>query len=171
VNDTTTITAGTSNNTINVLANDTDIDGDQLKVQSVGPLTGSGTITVASNGSGLSYTPGAGFTGTDTVTYTITDSRGGTAQATLALTVTGAGSNTFTVAEGSLNTVFNVLQNDTGTGLTITAVGATSNGGLVTIIDNATKLNYSRPANDNSSGPRHLRTAREPRMDKFLPLR
>ena len=152
VNDTVSITAGTTNNFINVLANDTDIDGDQLRVQSVGQLTGNGTISVGSSGTGLNYTPGTGFTGTDTVTYTITDSRGGTSQATLTLNVTGAGGDTFTVDEGSLNNVFDVLQNDTGTGLTITAVGSTNQGGIVTITENATRLNYSRPANDNFFG-------------------
>ncbi|MDA1051490.1 MAG: tandem-95 repeat protein [Planctomycetota bacterium] len=151
-NDTAVITAGTSNNFINVLGNDTDIDGDQLKVQSVGQLTGNGTISVASNGSGLNYTPGTGFTGVDTATYTITDNRGGTAQATLTLTVTGAGGDLFTVDEGSLDNVFDVLQNDTGSGLTITAVGSTSRGGIVTIIESGQKLNYSRPANDNFFG-------------------
>ena len=153
VNDTANITTGSSNNFINVLANDTDVDGDQLRVQSVGQLTGNGTITVASSGTGLNYTPGQGFTGVDTVTYTITDSRGGTAQATLTLTVNGAGGDSFTVDEGSLNTVFNVLQNDTGTGLVITAVGTPTKGGIVTIIESGAKLNYSRPANDNYFGP------------------
>jgi large repetitive protein len=152
VNDTANIAAGTANNFIDVLANDTDVDGDQLRVQSVGQLTGSGTISVASSGSGLNYTPGQGFAGVDTVTYTITDNRGGTAQATLTLTVTGAGGDAFTVNEGSLNNVFDVLQNDTGSGLTITAVGSTSHGGIVSIIDSGTRLNYSRPANDNFFG-------------------
>lgn len=152
VNDTATITAGTSNNFINVLANDTDIDADQLKVQSVGQLSGNGTITVASSGSGLNYTPGTGFTGVDTVTYTITDSHGGTSQATVTLTVTGAGGDAFTVNEGSVDTVFDVLQNDTGTGLTITTVSTPTNGGIVTIIENGTKLNYSRPSGDNFFG-------------------
>ena len=152
VDDTATIMAGTSNNFINVLANDSDIDGDPIRVQSVGQLSGNGTITVGSSGSGLIYTPGQGFTGVDTVTYTITDGQGGTAQATLTLIVTGAGGDVFTVDEGSLNNVFDVLQNDTGIGLTITSVGATSNGGIVTIIENGTKLNYSRPENDNFFG-------------------
>ncbi|MEX0820444.1 MAG: Ig-like domain-containing protein, partial [Pirellulaceae bacterium] len=152
VDDTATIVAGTSNNFINVLANDTDIDGDQLRVQSVGQLSGNGTITVASSGSGLNYTPGQGFVGVDTVTYTITDNQGGTSQATLTLTVTGAGSDTFTVDEESVDNVFDVLQNDTGTGLTITAVGSTSNGGIVTIIEDGARLNYSRPADDDFFG-------------------
>lgn len=99
VNDTANISTGSTNNFINVLANDTDVDGDQLRVQSVGQLSGNGTITVASSGTGLNYTPGQGFTGVDTVTYTITDGHGGTSQATLTLTVNGAGGDSFTVDE------------------------------------------------------------------------
>jgi cyclophilin family peptidyl-prolyl cis-trans isomerase len=152
VNDTANISTGSTNNFINVLANDTDVDGDQLRVQSVGQLSGNGTITVASSGTGLNYTPGQGFTGVDTVTYTITDGHGGTSQATLTLTVNGAGGDSFTVDEGSLNTVFDVLHNDTGTGLVITAVGTPTKGGIVTIIESGAKLNYSRPANDNFFG-------------------
>ena len=152
VDDTAEITAGTSNNFINVLANDTDIDGDQLRVASVGQLSGNGSITVASGGTGLNYTPGTGFVGSDSVTYTITDNHGGTSQATLSLTVTGAGDDLFTVNEESVDNVFDVLQNDTGAGLTITAVGSTSNGGIVTIVDSGTRLNYSRPADDNVFG-------------------
>jgi hypothetical protein len=86
------------------------------------------------------------------VTYTITDNQGGTSQATLTLSVSGAGGDSFTVDEGSPDNVFDVLQNDTGTGLTITSFGSTSNGGIVTIIDSGTRLNYSRPANDDFFG-------------------
>ncbi|MBC8353054.1 MAG: tandem-95 repeat protein [Planctomycetes bacterium] len=152
LDDSADITAGTSDNFINVLGNDTDIDGDQLRVESVGQLTGNGSITVASNGTGLSYTPGTGFIGSDTVTYTITDRNGGTSQATLALTVTGAGDDLFNVDEGSVDNLFDVLQNDTGDGLAITAVGSTSNDGIVTIVESGTRLNYSRPANDDFFG-------------------
>lgn len=45
-----------------------------------------------------------------------------------------------------------MLQNDTGTGLVITAVGTPTKGGIVTIIESGAKLNYSRPANDNFFG-------------------
>ncbi len=152
VDDSADITAGTTNNFIDVLSNDTDIDGDQLRVQSVGQLSANGLITVASNGTGLSYTPGQGFVGIDTVTYTLSDGNGETSQATLTLTVTGAGDDSFTVDEGSVDNIFDVLQNDTGTGLTITAVGSTSNGGIVTITDNASRISYSRPANDDFFG-------------------
>ncbi|HEV2826049.1 MAG TPA: S8 family serine peptidase [Pyrinomonadaceae bacterium] len=55
--------------TINVIANDTDPDGDQLTVTSVGPAAHG---SVVNNGNGtLTYTPAAGYVGIDTFTYTI----------------------------------------------------------------------------------------------------
>ncbi len=52
-----------------VLANDTDADGDVLTVQTLGAPT-HGTLTLLANGA-FTYTPAAGFTGTDTFTYKI----------------------------------------------------------------------------------------------------
>ncbi|MDG0980209.1 MAG: Ig-like domain-containing protein, partial [Halieaceae bacterium] len=56
-----------------VLANDTDADGDTLTVVSAGAT--SGAVTINSDDT-LSYTPNSGFTGDDVVTYTIDDGRG-----------------------------------------------------------------------------------------------
>jgi subtilisin family serine protease len=54
---------------INVLANDTDPDGDTLTVTAVSDPAGGSAIN---NGDGtVTYTPDNGFTGTDTFTYTI----------------------------------------------------------------------------------------------------
>lgn len=54
---------------INVLANDTDPDGDTLTVTGVGTAANG---TVVNNGDGtVTYTPRAGFIGADTFTYTI----------------------------------------------------------------------------------------------------
>ncbi|MBA2318697.1 MAG: cell wall-binding repeat-containing protein [Euzebyales bacterium] len=72
--------------TIDVLANDSDADGDPLTVaavtdppEGVAVVNGDGTVT---------YTPGAGFTGTDTFDYQVEDGRGGAADATVTVTVT-----------------------------------------------------------------------------------
>jgi uncharacterized protein (TIGR03382 family) len=63
---------------LDVLANDTDVDGDTLTVTAVTqPATG-GTVAIATNGTGLVFTPVAGFTGTATFTYTVSDGKGGT---------------------------------------------------------------------------------------------
>ena len=57
--------------TINVLSDDTDIDGDTLSVSAV--TDGSnGTVTINGDGT-LEYTPEAGFSGTDGFTYTVSD--------------------------------------------------------------------------------------------------
>jgi Ca2+-binding RTX toxin-like protein len=72
--------------TVNVLANDSDPDGDALTVSVVtGPANG--TASVGTNGT-ITYTPTAGFTGTNTIVYQVSDGHGGTARATLTVTVT-----------------------------------------------------------------------------------
>jgi len=72
---------------INVLINDTDPDGDQLTITSVGPASRG---TVVNNGDGtLTYTPAGGFIGVDTFTYTICAPEGClTSSSTAAVTVT-----------------------------------------------------------------------------------
>ena len=60
-------------NAINVLANDTDPDtGTTLTITAVTQPT-NGTVVITGDGTGLTYTPAANFTGPDTFTYTITD--------------------------------------------------------------------------------------------------
>jgi hypothetical protein len=67
----------------NVLANDTDIDGDVLEISGFSqPLHGD--VETEGNGA-FTYTPGADFTGEDSFTYTITDGNGG--QDTASVTV------------------------------------------------------------------------------------
>jgi len=72
---------------INVLGNDSDPDGDELSVTSIDSGPANGTAIINGDGS-ISYTPNAGFIGTDTFTYTITDANGDTASATVTITVT-----------------------------------------------------------------------------------
>ena len=70
-----------------VLSNDTDPDGDPLAVlTSTAPANG----TAACTASACTYTPAAGFLGTDTFTYTVADGFGGTDTATVTVTVTAA---------------------------------------------------------------------------------
>lgn len=71
--------------TINVLANDSDPDGDSLSVNS-NSVPAHGTAVIQSTGS-ISYTPNAGFIGTDSFTYSISDNHGGFATATVTITV------------------------------------------------------------------------------------
>ncbi len=61
---------------INVLENDTDLDGDTLSVLGT-PTTAQGTVVVNPNGT-LTFTPNPGFTGAAVISYEITDNNGGT---------------------------------------------------------------------------------------------
>ncbi|GHF83308.1 Ig-like domain-containing protein [Thalassotalea marina] len=84
---TTNDSAETDNQTsikIDVLANDTDADGDALTVISASAEHGEVTINSDST---LNYKPASSFEGTDTLVYTVSDSFGGTAQGTVAIKV------------------------------------------------------------------------------------
>ncbi|MFN4764668.1 Ig-like domain-containing protein, partial [Gillisia sp. Q332] len=136
VDDTATTDEDTAVN-INVLANDTDVDGDTLTVtQTTAPTNGSVVINTDYT---ITYTPDANFNGTDTFTYTITDGNGGTDTATVTVTVNPindapvAVDDTATTDEDTAVTV-SVLTNDTdvdGDTLTVTETTAPSNGSVV----------------------------------------
>jgi hypothetical protein len=89
MNDTAT-TAQNTPVTIDVLANDSDADGDVLLLQAVATPTAQGG-SVTNNGTSVTYTPAVNFAGTDTFTYTVSDNRGATADATVTVTVTAIG--------------------------------------------------------------------------------
>lgn len=70
--------------TIGVLANDSDSDDDPLTIDSVTePANG----TATKDGGSIIYTPIPNFVGTDAFEYTISDGQGGTASATVTVTV------------------------------------------------------------------------------------
>jgi dienelactone hydrolase len=72
---------------IDVLANDSDPNGDSLSVASV---TDGATGNVTINGDGtVTYTPATDFVGTDSFTYTVTDGRGGSATANVDVELIG----------------------------------------------------------------------------------
>ncbi|UXA15896.1 Ig-like domain-containing protein [Mycobacterium sp. SMC-4] len=121
----------------NVLTNDTDVDGDDLTVELVnGPSNGS--LVLNADGS-FTYTPDADFHGSDSFTYTASDSTATSDVATVTITVTAvndapvANDDSFTVDEDTVLTG-NVLTNDTdvdGDDLTVELVAGPSNGSLV----------------------------------------
>ncbi|MFQ6551803.1 ExeM/NucH family extracellular endonuclease [Aestuariibius insulae] len=78
-----------------LLANDSDFDGDALSVTAVSATSEAGASVTLVNGA-VSYDPGDlfdalgdGETATDTFTYTVSDGQGGTETATVTVTVTG----------------------------------------------------------------------------------
>ena len=74
---------------VQVLANDSDPDGNVLSVAAV---TQSSNGSVTNHGSHVTYSPASGFDGTDSFTYTASDGKGGTAVATVTVTVAAASS-------------------------------------------------------------------------------
>lgn len=119
--------------------NDTDADSDPLTI--VGKTDGAHGTVVINNGTSVTYTPAAGYTGTDSFTYTISDGKGGTATGTVTVTVSGV--NHPPVANNDSVSIvhyggtycpfktFNVTANDTdpdGDALTITSVTNGSHG-------------------------------------------
>ncbi|AWN46780.1 Mo-co oxidoreductase dimerization domain protein [Methylobacterium terrae] len=76
--------------TSTLLANDTDPNGDPLTVTSVTSGTG-GTAALNTTNATVTFTPATGFTGAANFTYAISDGRGGTSSASVALTVSAPG--------------------------------------------------------------------------------
>ncbi len=62
-----------------LMANDTDIDGDSLTISSVSASSPAGASFVLNGDDSITVTPPSGFTGTMSGTYTVNDGRGGTA--------------------------------------------------------------------------------------------
>ena len=127
--------------TIEVLANDSDVDGDALQVNSALVSDPSdGTVTF-SNGT-FTYTPNANFNGTDSFVYSISDGNGGTADATVQISVTAvndapvAVNDNVTTSEDTALTISasELLTNDTDVDndtLQVDSVSDPSNGSVV----------------------------------------
>ncbi len=82
--DSATVNENSVDNPIAVLANDSDPDGDALSVTAVS-MPGHGNA--AATATGVIYTPAPGYLGADSFTYTISDGHGGSATATVHITV------------------------------------------------------------------------------------
>jgi large repetitive protein len=95
VDDSATVAEGSGANAINVLANDTDLDGGANLVASV-TQPSNGSVAIAGDGLSLTYTPAAGYCNEvpnlalDTFTYTLTP---GGSSSTVSVTVTCACGN------------------------------------------------------------------------------
>jgi len=142
VNDTATVGEDDAPTTIDVLANDSDVEGDALTIDQVTQPT-NGTVVIANAGADLTYEPDPNYcndppgTTTDDFTYTLTP---GGDTATVAVTVTCvsdpavAADDDKTVVEDDPATTIDVLANDTegdtGT-LSIASVTQPTNGTVV----------------------------------------
>ncbi len=148
--DTATLTEDSSNNLLNVLGNDSDIENDSLTISAVGTVSHG---TLVNLGSQLRYTPTANYFGSEVFTYTVNDGNGGNDTTSVTLTVTSvndaplANPDSSTLAEDSSNNLLSVLGNDSdieNDTLSITAVGVVSHGTLANL---GSQLRYTPTAN------------------------
>ncbi|HWT14552.1 MAG TPA: Ig-like domain-containing protein [Patescibacteria group bacterium] len=130
VNDAVAVPRGQSAN-IAVLANDSDPDGNPLTVTAVTqPAHGTASFSAG----GVSYTPAAGYVGSDSFTYTISDGADGTATATVNISVVDrapiANADSASTRIETPVTI-DVLGNDSdpdGDAISVTAVGTPAHG-------------------------------------------
>ncbi len=91
VDNTYHLAANSTNNVLTVLANDIEVTNPPLTITATGRVPGAptlqGSVTVASNGSSLLYTPRTGFVGTEQFTYTVKNGVGLTDEAVVTVQV------------------------------------------------------------------------------------
>jgi len=157
VDDTATVGQDSQDNPLFVLGNDTIApdEGETLKVVGVVDPSKGGKVEIAPNGTHLVYTPLAGFVGQETINYTISDGKGGTANATVTVTVEEgskptAGDDEATVAEDSGVNIINVLANDSpaedGQSLRVTNVTQPLTDGTVSVGSGGANVLYTPEA-------------------------
>jgi outer membrane protein OmpA-like peptidoglycan-associated protein len=149
VNDSFTANCGAAS-TFNVLANDTDADGDPLTITSVS-APGKGTAVISGNR--IVYTPSASAcgAGTDSFTYTVSDNKGGTSTATVNVTLQAANDAPIAADDSyivncGVTASLNVLSNDrdpNGDPLRITAVTQPTQGTSISIASDGRSLNLT----------------------------
>jgi VCBS repeat-containing protein len=162
--DSTTVNEDTTDNAVNVLANDTDLDN-------VAPTAANTGLTVVAVGSashgtvsftagGVTYTPTANYYGPDSFTYTASDNgttnAGHTSQATVSVTVTNvndapvAVNGTLTTPEDTAAGGTLVATDIDSTTLTYSVVSQANAHGTVTITNvNTGAYSYTPAANYN----------------------
>ncbi len=156
--DTLTISENSGTHTIDVLANDSDVDaGDVLTITEVTqPANGVAAIVEG----GVSYTPNLNFHGQDSFTYMISDGNGGAATGNVTITVIHveqapvAQDDSYQVQEDDQLDVAapGVLGNDVNpepTTLTATLVSGPAHGSLTFRADGS----FTYVPNDNYNGP------------------
>ena len=151
--DDTTTTAEDSAKAVAVFANDTDVDGDALTVNSAtDPAHGSTAVNADGT---ITYTPDAAYHGPDSFDYSISDGHGGTATATVHITVDAinhspsASDDTTTTAEDTAKVIY-VLANDTdpdGDALTVDSASDPAHGSTAVNADGT--ITYTPDADYN----------------------
>jgi hypothetical protein len=164
VADAATVVQSAPATAVDVLINDTDVDGGPRSIGSV-TQPANGTVVITGGGTGLTYQPNAGYCNTppgtspDTFTYTLAQG-GASPTATVSMSVTcdtppTAVADALTVTEDAAATTVNVLANDTdpdGGPKSIASVTQPANG-VVVITGGGTGLTYQPNANYCNNPP------------------
>lgn len=151
VNDNFAVFEDSGPNAFNVLANDTDSDGDTLTVSAV--TQGAHGSVVINGDNTVSYTPAANYFGADSFTYTASDGNGGTDTATVSVSVSNvndppvAVNDAASVSEDSAANVIGVLANDADADGDTLAVVSVTQGANGTVTNNGANVSYT-PAPD-----------------------
>ena len=138
---------------INVLLNDSDIDGlaDSLKLTTITTTVNGGTAMITGD-SIINYTPPLNFNGIDSLQYTVCDTSMGCATAWVFFTVTPindapyAVNDTVFLSKDTISAQIVVLANDgdlEGDALTVTTIGNSTQGVTATVAGNL--IVYSAP--------------------------
>ncbi|HXU30369.1 MAG TPA: Ig-like domain-containing protein, partial [Thermoanaerobaculia bacterium] len=163
VADAATVAEDSAASAVNVLANDTDVDGGAISIASVTQPT-NGAVVITGGGTGLTYAPNANYcnqppgTTLDTFTYTLTP---GSSSTTVTMTVTCVDDNPVAVAdaatvlEDSGPNAVNVLANDTDIDAGPKSVASVTQpvNGAVAITGGGTGLTYAPNANYCNNPP------------------
>ncbi|MFM7929652.1 MAG: Ig-like domain-containing protein, partial [Pirellula sp.] len=161
VDDTFSVNEDTTNNSIDVLANDTLASGSNsvLSLVSVSTPDKGGTVSIASGEKTLVYTPAPNFNGAEKFTYVVRDQSGVTGTATVTMNVQSVNDNPVavndvfdTVKSNQTDVFLNVLGNDTSgpdtsETLTVTSIGTPSQGGTVKIATGGNGVLFTPKAN------------------------
>ncbi len=127
---------------VDVLANDSDPDGDLLILATVTQGI-NGAVTINPDGS-LTYMPDGGFAGSDSFTYTVSDGNGGSATAVVFVTVIAVASNQAPVAfddsvtlQEKISVTIDVCANDSDPDGDMLTIASVSQGAKGTVTINA----------------------------------
>ena len=138
--------------TVNALTGSTALGG-ALTVTALGTAA-NGSASINTGATTVTYTPNAGFTGSDSFTYALTDGQHATSTATVTVNVGGAqgpvANNDSATTSVSTPVTVSVLANDTspqGYALSVTGAGSGAHG--ATAVNGGTTVTYT-PANGYS---------------------
>jgi len=134
--------------TLTTLSNDTDADGDTLTITNIQDPS-HGTAVQSADGQSIIYTPNAGYVGTDTFDYTISDGNGHSVTATETVTINApvntaptAADDTATASGCSAITI-NVLDNDSDPENDVLSIIGVSSANLGTAVISGGKIVYT----------------------------